>query len=84
DEGDWRHVDEYANRLRRISGKFRTEQVLTGRLLGYWGSPTIELLEEYYRAADFDMRDLYKKLNEWHVQNYGFKFADTTGIISRP
>ena len=83
DEGDWRHVDEYQNRLRRISGKLRTEQVLTGQLLGYWGSPTKELLEEYYKAADFDIPDLYKRLNQWHEETYGFKFSETSGITSR-
>ena len=83
DEGDWRHVDEYNNRMRRMSGKFRTEQVLTGQLLGYWGSPTKELLEEYCKAAGFDVIDLYRKMNEWHVESYGFKFSDTTGIVSR-
>lgn len=83
DEGDWRHVDEYNNRLRRISGKFRTEQILTGQILGYWGSPTKELIEEYCEAAGFDVLALYKKLNEWHVASYGFNFSDTTGIVSR-
>lgn len=83
DDGDWRHVDEYNNRMRRISGKFRTEQILTGQILGYWGSPTKELIAEYCEAAGFDVLALYKKLNEWHMTSYGFNFSDTTGIIPR-
>lgn len=39
----------------------RTRKILTGEILGYWGSPTKELLEEYQKKLDFDFKEFYKK-----------------------
>jgi len=42
----------------------RTKDILTGEILGYWGSPTLELLQDYEKHAKIDFKDFYKKMGE--------------------
>lgn len=39
----------------------RIIKILTGEMLGYWGAPSKELLEEYERANNLNFTDFYKK-----------------------
>jgi hypothetical protein len=40
----------------------RTEDILTGEILGYWGAPTLELLQDYQKSAQINFREFYKKV----------------------
>lgn len=42
----------------------RTRKILTGKILGYWGSPDIKSLEDYQKASGFDFKEFYKKRDE--------------------
>jgi hypothetical protein len=39
----------------------RIIKILTGEMLGYWGAPSKELLEEYERVNNLNFTDFYKK-----------------------
>jgi len=83
DAGDWRKVDEYANRMRRISGKLRAEKILSGQHLGEWGAPSLNLLKRYYQAAKFDIEEFYEESNRLHLEVYGYKFSEKANLIPR-
>jgi hypothetical protein len=83
DELDWRHIDEYNNRRRRLSGKLRTQRILTGQYLGEWGAPSMNLLKRYYQAANFDIQEFYKKLETHQKESYGYDFSETVGLTPR-
>ena len=52
------------NKEEQKNGIERTRKILTGEILGYWGSPTKELLEEYQKKLDFNFKEFYKKRDE--------------------
>ncbi len=39
----------------------KTRDILTGKILGYWGAPTLDLLRAYEKAASISFEDWYKK-----------------------
>lgn len=43
----------------------RTKNVLTGRILGYWGSPSLKLLHNYQEHAKIDFIEFYNKIGEF-------------------
>ena len=51
-----------------VSGTLRNKQILTGEVLGEYGSPTIELIREYEKASGLDYKkfysDMYKLIEE--------------------
>ena len=56
----------------------RVKKILTGEILGYWGSPTMDLLEEYQLASNINFFEFYKKRNEY-LMNYSL--INKGGII---
>lgn len=56
-------LHEHYKRKDRIALK-RTRDILTGKLLGYWGAASIELLNEYESYAKIDFKEFYKKIGE--------------------
>ncbi len=45
-------------------GRNRTKDILTGNILGYWGSPTLEKLKEYENAVGINFKDFYKAYSD--------------------
>jgi hypothetical protein len=39
----------------------KTKKILTGEILGYWGSPSKELIEEYEKVSNFSFKDFFMK-----------------------
>lgn len=39
----------------------KVRKILTGEILGYWGSPTKELLDEYQKKSNFDFTNFFLK-----------------------
>ena len=62
-KNDWRmHYD--FNRLSiKDFGFIRMKNILLGKILGYWGSPSLEKLKEYEYAIKFNFNDFYKNNN---------------------
>jgi len=56
-----------------VAGTLRNKQILTGQILGEYGSPTIELLNEYEKVSGIDYKKFYKDLNNI-VEQTGDKF----------
>lgn len=46
----------------------KTREILTGELLGYWGSPTKDLVEEYEKVSGFSFSDFFKTKDA--IDNY--------------
>lgn len=42
---------------------YKTRQILTGEITGYWGAPTVDDLNRYQEAANFSFHEFYKKLD---------------------
>lgn len=42
----------------------RTRAILTGELLGYWGSPNQELLQAFEEASNFNFKDFYTRVDK--------------------
>lgn len=47
-----------------VRGTLRNKDILTGKVLGVWGAPTLELLAEYEKAAGIDYKEFYKTMYE--------------------
>ena len=45
-----------------IEGSLRNKEILTGKVLGIWGAPTKELLDEYEKAAGVDYKKFYEEM----------------------
>jgi hypothetical protein len=41
-----------------------TREILTGKYVGYWGSPSLELLQQYEKAANIDYKDFYRRVDK--------------------
>lgn len=56
--------DELFNHYQRKDKKAlkRTKDILTGQLFGYWGSPNLELLQDYEKHAKIDFNEFYRQL----------------------
>jgi hypothetical protein len=61
--GDMRLHSHYL-RKNKIS-LLRTKDILTGKLLGYWGANSLELLKEYEFYARIDFNEFYKRVGEF-------------------
>ena len=57
----------YENRARL--GRERTRDILTGKILGYWGSPSIEKLKEFEELVGVNFKEFYKEYSgdEIHI-----------------
>ena len=42
----------------------RIKKIFTGEILGYWGAPSKELLEEYERNLNFNFKEFYKNIDK--------------------
>lgn len=42
----------------------RVKKIFTGEILGDWGAPTKELLEEYQKNLKFDFKEFYKNIDK--------------------
>ena len=47
-----------------IDGSLRNKEVLTGEVLGIWGAPSKELLNQYELVSKLDYKEFYKKMYE--------------------
>lgn len=52
----------YKNRAKL--GRNRTKDILTGNILGYWGAPTLEKLQEYENVVGVNFKDFYKAYSD--------------------
>lgn len=52
---DWLEKQERAH--------LKTRDILTGKILGYWGAPSLESIKEYEQAAGFDFKQFYYNLD---------------------
>jgi hypothetical protein len=58
-KSDWRlHENDSLIEFRNL-GYLRIKDILTGKILGYWGSPSIEKLKEYEEFIDFNFEEFY-------------------------
>ena len=56
-----------------IEGTLRNKDILTGKVLGIWGAPTQELLDEYEKASGIDYKKIYEKMYKT-VEETGDKY----------
>jgi hypothetical protein len=56
-----------------VLGTLRNKEILTGKVLGEYGAPSIHLLEEYEKAAGLDYKKFYKDM-EIMVEKTGNKY----------
>jgi hypothetical protein len=47
-------------KFRSSSGYTRIKDILTGKILGYWGAPTLEKLKEFEKVIDLDFNKFYE------------------------
>lgn len=92
-ENSWRQrvtkKDKYGVcfRDKLVMGTLRNKDILTGKVLGKEGSPTIDLLNSYEKAAGVDYKKFYKDMYEM-VEKTGTKYPaakmlyDLDGIIN--
>lgn len=45
-------------------GALRSKDILTGKITGYWGAETIELLKGYEEASGLDFKSLYEEIGK--------------------
>ena len=45
-----------------IRGTLRNKDILTGKVIGEYGSPSLELLKEYEKLAKVDYKKFYKDM----------------------
>jgi hypothetical protein len=45
-----------------VSGTLRNKEILTGKVLGEYGSPSIELIEEYEKASGLNYKKFYSEM----------------------
>jgi hypothetical protein len=57
----------YENKARL--GRERTRDILTGKILGYWGSPSLEKLKEFEELVGVNFKEFYKEYSgaEIHI-----------------
>jgi hypothetical protein len=60
-----------------VMGTLRNKDILTGKVLGVWGAPTLELLEEYEKAAGVDYKEFYKKMYDLVEKDKSRFYAST-------
>lgn len=56
-------------------GTLRNKDILTGKVLGIWGAPTQELLDEYEKAAKVDYKKFYEDMYKLVEENRGRYYA---------
>jgi len=56
------HLVDHAA-LRDSRSVERVKNILSGNLLGYWGAPDIDKLEQYEKLNDFSFREFYQNQN---------------------
>lgn len=56
-----------------VAGTLRNKQILTGKIIGEYGAPSIELLREYEKALGFNYNKFYNDLN-FIVEQTGDKY----------
>lgn len=56
-----------------VAGTLRNKQILTGKILGEYGSPTQDLLDEYCKLSGIDYNKFYQDLDSI-VEEYGDKY----------
>lgn len=55
-----------------VAGTLRNKEILTGKVLGEWGAPTQELLDQYEKAAGLDYKKFYSDM---------YKMVERTGTF---
>ena len=45
-----------------VDGTLRNKDILTGKITGIWGAPTVELLREYEKASGIDYQKFYEEM----------------------
>jgi hypothetical protein len=68
-----KHEDGVSFRDKVTEGTLRNKDILTGKVLGIWGAPTQELLDEYEKASGINYKEIYKKMYE-AVEEFGDKY----------
>lgn len=54
--------DHYTNKNRLSLD--RTRKILTGELIGYWGSPNKKLLSDFEKASNFSFKEFYERVDK--------------------
>jgi hypothetical protein len=50
----------------------KTRDILTGKILGYWGAPSIDLLKAYEKAANISFEEWYQKRDMFLTNEQNF------------
>jgi hypothetical protein len=79
----WRH-NVYKNdnngktfKEKIVDGTLRNKDILTGKILGIWGAPSIDLLKEYEKASKIDYKKFYENMyNDLKDNNFNYTAAN--------
>lgn len=70
DKKDWRLRENVPDKNKNdaLWGSYtdsliRLKKIVFGEILGYWGAPTMELLDEYQKAAGIDFKEYYSQID---------------------
>lgn len=81
-EKDWRGYYDWSKITIKDFGYLRIRDILLGKIIGYWGAPSLNKLKEYENFIGYNFQDFYQKkeyLEEIKNSLQKIKYGDTLG-----